>query len=60
MRGETAEIVRDGLRSHRYHVTQRYCALCGPLRGVGGIRGAAWFGTALVIASAALVLILRP
>ncbi len=43
LRDETVEIVRDGLRSHRYHVTRRYCGLCAPLRRVGGLRGASWW-----------------
>lgn len=41
LRDESVEIARDGLRSHRYHVTQRYCDVCAPLQGVGGLRGAA-------------------
>lgn len=37
---EEIELVRDGLRSHRYHVTQRYCAVCSPVRRLGGVVGA--------------------
>jgi hypothetical protein len=38
---EDLVINRDGLRSHRYHVTHRYCDVCAPLRHVGGLVGAA-------------------
>ncbi len=40
---ENVTISRDGLRSHRYHVTRRYCDLCAPLRFFGGLVGAAWW-----------------
>jgi hypothetical protein len=40
LRDESVEIARDGLRSHRYHVTLRYCDVCAPLQWVGGLRGA--------------------
>lgn len=33
-------ISRDDLRSHRYHITRRYCDLCAPLRPLGGLIGA--------------------
>lgn len=38
---EQTELVRDRLRSHRYHTTQRYCRVCAPLRHIGGLLGAA-------------------
>lgn len=37
---ENVQLVRDGLRSSRYHTTRRYCALCSPMRGLGGLLGA--------------------
>lgn len=40
VREEQIEIVRDGMRSQRYYVTQRYCDSCAPLRTFGGIMGA--------------------
>lgn len=40
IRDESVEIARDGLRSHRYHITQRYCDVCAPLQRLGGLRGA--------------------
>lgn len=38
---EDVRIQPDGLRSHRYHITRRYCTLCAPLHRVGGLLGAA-------------------
>jgi hypothetical protein len=40
LRDDAVEIVRDGLRSHRYHVTYRYCGVCAPVRHFGGLVGA--------------------
>ena len=47
---ENVELVRDGLRSSRYHRTRRYCALCSPLRGVGGLIGASRWATGMCAA----------
>jgi hypothetical protein len=49
---EEVTISREGMRSHRYHITKRYCDLCAPLRPLGGLMGATrWLvatgGTAL-------------
>jgi len=54
---EDLVIVRDGLRSHRYHVTRRYCDLCAPLRPLGGLLGATRWLVAVggTLAAAALV-----
>lgn len=41
VRDESVEIARDGLRSHRYHITVRYCDACAPLQRIGGLRGVA-------------------
>lgn len=38
-RAEAVTLIRDGLRSHRYHIMQRYCAVCAPLRSIGGLLG---------------------
>ncbi|MEO7000789.1 MAG: hypothetical protein ABI068_03215 [Ktedonobacterales bacterium] len=39
---EDVRIARDGMQSHRYHLTQRYCPTCARLRLFGGLIGAAW------------------
>jgi hypothetical protein len=51
-RDEVVRIRRDGLRSNRYHMTIRYCSVCAPLRRVGGVVGAAWWASGLVVAAA--------
>jgi hypothetical protein len=55
--GEDVVISRDGMRSHRYHVTHRYCDLCAPVRSLGGIIGATrWLvGVGGTIMAAALI-----
>ena len=53
VRGEALKVVRDGLHSSRYHVTQRYCAICAPVRRFGGIVGAAWWASGATVALAA-------
>ncbi len=55
-RVEDVKIVRDGLRSHRYHLTKRYCGLCAPFRRVGGILGATWLLVGISGVSAASLL----
>jgi len=51
LRDEGVEIVRDGLRSQRYHVTRRYCGLCSPVRHLGGIVGTTrWVALLAVLA----------
>lgn len=40
-KSETINIVREGLRGHRYQITNRYCGLCAPFSRVGGLRGLA-------------------
>lgn len=51
---ESVKIERDSLRSHRYHMTARYCGLCAPLRSFGGLLGAArWSTLAVTLAGAA-------
>ncbi len=49
-KSESVELVRDGLRSSRYHTTRRYCALCSPLRGIGGLLGASRLATGACVA----------
>lgn len=58
LRDESVEITRDGLRSHRYHRTQRYCDVCAPLRRLGGLLGVARLGVAL-FGVAAIVLLIK-
>jgi hypothetical protein len=36
---EIVRLGRDGMRSNRYHTTLRYCALCAPVRRLGGFVG---------------------
>lgn len=36
---EDVVISREGLRGHRYQYVRRYCDICAPLRGIGGIKG---------------------
>ncbi|HKV83581.1 MAG TPA: hypothetical protein VJN88_03435 [Ktedonobacterales bacterium] len=38
-RRQSVKIVREGLQSHRYHYTQRYCEICSSLRIFGGLVG---------------------
>lgn len=53
---ETVRIVREGLQSHRYHITVRYCALCSPLRMFGGLRGLGlWVAVVALVAAGALL-----
>lgn len=51
LRYETLQLHVDSVRSHRYHVTRRYCGVCSPLRRIGGLIGAGWLGAALALAS---------
>jgi len=51
LRYEVVELMMDGVRSHRYHVTRRYCGMCAPLRAVGGLIGAGLVGAGVVIVS---------
>lgn len=54
---EDVVIRRDGVRSHRYHVTRRYCPTCMRLRVFGGLIGAGWWlaGSVIVLATLAIV-----
>ena len=56
---EAVEIGRDGLRSHRYHVTQRYCGVCAPLRRVGGLLGVSRLAVAALGAGVVAFLVIR-
>lgn len=56
---ENVEIVRDGLQGHRYHITRRYCAICAPLRHIGGLIGASWWAAGLSTASAIAFFVLH-
>ncbi|HZC05596.1 MAG TPA: hypothetical protein VE338_08140 [Ktedonobacterales bacterium] len=54
---EDVVIRRDGVRSHRYHMTRRYCPTCSRLRVFGGLIGAGWWlaGAVVLIATIAIV-----
>lgn len=47
---KTEDIVvrRDGVRSHRYHMTKRFCPVCSHLRVFGGLIGAGWWLTGVI------------
>ena len=53
LRGEVVKVAREGMRTSRYHVTQRYCDVCAPVRRFGGVVGAAWWVAGLTSAGAA-------
>jgi hypothetical protein len=51
LQDERVDLVRDNLRSQRYHITHRYCSVCAPLRRVGGLVGAVrWSSLVLTLA----------
>jgi hypothetical protein len=52
-RTDGVRVVRDGLRSNRYHITVRYCDVCAPVRRLGGLVGATWWAVGLATAGAA-------
>lgn len=52
---ENINIIREGLRGHRYQNTIRYCDLCSPLHRFAGIRGVAgWLVVAGTVAAVLL------
>lgn len=55
--GEDLVLSRDGMRSHRYHYTRRYCPACAPVRSLGGLLGLSRLaiGVAGVAIAAAIV-----
>jgi hypothetical protein len=53
-------VVREGLRNNRYHVTVRYCGICAPIRGLGGLVGATWWLVGLTAAGAAAFFLFHP
>ena len=57
---EFVRLERDGLRSNRYHTTLRYCALCAPVRRLGGLVGATWWSVSLFIAGCTALFLFRP
>jgi hypothetical protein len=36
---DDVEVIREGLRGHRYQYTTRYCDLCAPVSKAGGLLG---------------------
>lgn len=59
LRDESVEIARDGLRSHRYHITLRYCDVCAPLQRLGGLRGVARVAVVLLGVAAIAFFVLQ-
>lgn len=59
LRYEDVRLVREGLRSLRYHYIQRYCSVCAPLRGIGGLLGASRFVVAACIVASVAVIVLH-
>ena len=50
---EEVTIVREGVKGHRYQYTVRYCDLCSPIHGLGGLKGlAGWIVCAGTVAAA--------
>jgi hypothetical protein len=60
LRTETVKVAREGLRNNRYHVTVRYCDICAPIRGLGGLVGATWWLVGLTTAGAAAFFLFHP
>jgi hypothetical protein len=59
LRQERVVIARDGLRSHRYHMIQRYCPACAPLARVGGLLGLSRLAAVACIAAGAAFFLLQ-
>jgi hypothetical protein len=60
LRSEVVKIVRDGLRSNRYYIIQRYCDVCAPVRRLGGLVGVSWWLVALSTVGAAAFYLFHP
>jgi hypothetical protein len=58
-RSERVELVKDSLRSQRYHRVERYCDACAPLRGVGGVLGMGRLVAALTVATTVAFFIIQ-
>ncbi len=57
---ERVELVKDSLRSQRYHHIVRYCDACAPVRRFGGLRGAGRVAAAVVaVVTIALFILLQ-
>ncbi|SRR5260221_2898865 len=56
---EVVRMVRENLRSNRYHVSRRYCDVCAPVWRLGGLTGATWWGVGLALAGAAAVFLVH-
>ncbi len=57
LRTERVDLVRDSLRSQRYHIQERYCDVCAPVRSVGGIVGAGRLVAAVAMIAAVALFI---
>ncbi len=58
-RTERVDLVKDSMRSQRYHVQERYCDVCAPVRNIGGIVGAGRLAAILVVIVALAFFIVR-
>jgi hypothetical protein len=47
------------MRSQRYHIQERYCDACAPVRLVGGIVSAGWLAAGLGVVAAVTFFILQ-
>lgn len=59
-KAEDVVVTREGLRGHRYQYVTRYCDLCAPFHGVGGLRGLAGVVVAVGTVAAAVFFYLHP
>jgi hypothetical protein len=59
-KAEHINVVREGLRGHRYQVTTRYCRLCSRFYRIGGIRGLTRWLVVAGTAAAAVFFYLHP
>jgi hypothetical protein len=54
---EVVRMVREKLRSNRYHLLRRYCDVCAPVWRLGGLTGATWWAVGLTLAATAALLL---
>jgi hypothetical protein len=59
LRSERVDLVKDSMRSQRYHIQERYCDACAPVRSVGGLVGAGWLAAGLGVVAAVTLFILQ-
>jgi hypothetical protein len=59
LRSERVGLIKDSMRSQRYHIQERYCDACAPVHSVGGIVGAGWLAAGLGVVAAVTFFILQ-